>query len=86
MAAQNVRSAVREHYASVAREQSACCGPTKAAGGCCGAAPAPVEISRAIGYSEQDLSAVPAGANLGLGCGNPLLSRHQIRLLGRGRV
>ena len=72
MAEQNVRTAVREHYASVAREQSSCCGPTKAAGGCCGAAPAPIEISRAIGYSEQDLSAVPAGANLGLGCGNPL--------------
>jgi len=72
MAEQNVRAAVREHYASVAREQSSCCGPTKATGGCCGATPAPIEISRAIGYSEQDLSAVPAGANLGLGCGNPL--------------
>ena len=72
MAEQNVRTAVREHYASVAREQSSCCGPTKAAGGCCGATPAPIEISRAIGYSEQDLAAVPAGANLGLGCGNPL--------------
>jgi SAM-dependent methyltransferase len=72
MAEQNVRSAVREHYASVAREQSSCCGPTKAAGGCCGATPAPIDISRAIGYSDQEMNAVPQGANLGLGCGNPL--------------
>ena len=67
-----VKSAVREHYASVARSESGCCGPAPAKGGCCGAEPAPIEISRAIGYSEQDLSAVPAGSNLGLGCGNPL--------------
>jgi SAM-dependent methyltransferase len=30
------------------------------------------DISRAIGYSEEDLKSVPEGANLGLGCGNPV--------------
>ena len=25
-----------------------------------------------MGYSENELNAVPEGANLGLGCGNPL--------------
>ena len=29
------------------------------------------DISRAVGYKEEELAAVPAGANLGLGCGNP---------------
>jgi ubiquinone/menaquinone biosynthesis C-methylase UbiE len=30
------------------------------------------EISRRIGYSEEDINSVPEGANLGLGCGNPV--------------
>lgn len=29
------------------------------------------ERSRALGYSDEDLDAVPEGANLGVGCGNP---------------
>jgi len=29
-------------------------------------------VSKAIGYSEAELGSVPEGANLGLGCGNPL--------------
>jgi ubiquinone/menaquinone biosynthesis C-methylase UbiE len=28
-------------------------------------------ISKAIGYSDKELEAIPEGANLGLGCGNP---------------
>jgi arsenite methyltransferase len=68
----DVRSAVREHYASVAREEKPCCGSTARNGGCCGATPTPITVSRAVGYSEQEIGAAPAGANLGLGCGNPL--------------
>jgi ubiquinone/menaquinone biosynthesis C-methylase UbiE len=30
------------------------------------------DISKGVGYSDADLAAVPEGANLGLGCGNPL--------------
>ena len=30
------------------------------------------EIARRIGYDEADLAALPEGANLGLGCGNPM--------------
>jgi len=30
------------------------------------------EISKKIGYADKDLKSVPEGANLGLGCGNPL--------------
>ncbi|HAK59011.1 MAG TPA: arsenite S-adenosylmethyltransferase, partial [Nitrospiraceae bacterium] len=30
------------------------------------------DISKKIGYTDADLKAVPNGANLGLGCGNPI--------------
>jgi SAM-dependent methyltransferase len=58
-----VRAVVREQYGNVARSGSSCCSP-----GCCSPGPS---ASLAVGYSEQDLAAVPDGANLGLGCGNP---------------
>ncbi|MBX7078532.1 MAG: arsenite methyltransferase [Nannocystaceae bacterium] len=57
-----VRAAVRQHYGSVARTTGSC------APGCCGPVP---EASLGLGYSADDLAAVPEGANLGLGCGNP---------------
>jgi len=39
----------------------------------CGA-PAPVEISPAVGASDAEIAAVPEGANLGFGCGNRVAS------------
>lgn len=45
--------------------------PADAAPCCGGTAPAD-DIGRAVGYSEEELQAAPEGANLGLGCGNPL--------------
>lgn len=68
-----VRSAVREHYGKVAARAGDCgCAPT-----CCSTestedSPAPGAVARALGYSAKDTAAVPDGANLGLGCGNPL--------------
>lgn len=62
----NIREVVREKYGQAARGES-CCGTS----GCCGAINVE-DIAAAIGYSEEDLKAVPDGANLGLGCGNPL--------------
>ena len=67
----DVKAAVREHYASVVRESTGC-GCSPAAISCCGPTSAPAKMSKEIGYSEQDLAAVPDAANLGLGCGNPL--------------
>jgi SAM-dependent methyltransferase len=59
-----IRGAVREHYGSVAKDDSSgCCAP-----GCCGAR---ADASLKLGYTEADLAAVPDGANMGLGCGNP---------------
>lgn len=63
-----VRAVVREQYGKVARETTGgCCAP--AAPGCCGGFTP--EASLRLGYSEDDLAAVPEGANMGLGCGNP---------------
>ncbi len=68
-AKEEVREIVRDAYADVARQggRSDCCQPSSD-----GAAVAdPEERSRRFGYSDQDLEAVPEGANMGLGCGNP---------------
>jgi arsenite methyltransferase len=74
----SIRSSVREHYGKVAQRQGGCgCGPTCCSGTDSNALPAlpsidPATHSQAVGYSADDLSAVPKGANLGLGCGNPM--------------
>ncbi len=66
---EEIRQAVREHYGSIAVEKTSCCGPVSTCG-CGGDAPVDA-MSKAIGYSNDELGAVPDGANLGLGCGNP---------------
>jgi len=59
---EEIRQAVRELYGRAA--ETGCCGPT-----CCsGSAP---DLSGKMGYTAQEMAAVPEGANLGLGCGNP---------------
>ncbi len=69
MKKEETKKIVREGYAKVAREDSSCCGPVDS---CCGTADRAEDISKKIGYSEDELKAVPEGANLGLGCGNPV--------------
>lgn len=64
-----VKKAVREKYGTIASQQSSCCHPTSS---CCCGGDAASNISKFIGYSDEDLTAVPDGANLGLGCGNPI--------------
>ena len=65
---QAIRAAVRSHYAAVVegsqpqKNERDCCAPS-----CCAGA----EPSMKIGYSADELSSAPAGADLGLGCGNP---------------
>lgn len=60
---------VRKRYGKIADQSRSCCSP---ANSCCGSADSAKDISRKIGYSEKELEAVPEGANLGLGCGNPI--------------
>ncbi len=64
-----VKRVVREGYGKIAVERGSCCGPVKACG--CGSNSTGA-TSKQIGYSDEDLNAVPDGANLGLGCGNPV--------------
>jgi SAM-dependent methyltransferase len=62
---EQVREVVRQRYAQIARD-----GSVTPSAGCCG--PQPAQIAERIGYSAEDTTAVPEGANLGLGCGAPL--------------
>ncbi|MCH7960443.1 MAG: arsenite methyltransferase [Candidatus Hydrogenedentes bacterium] len=68
----DIKKNVRERYASVVTESTSCCGsPAADATACCGTAPED-ERSGLVGYSQEELNSLPEGANLGLGCGNPL--------------
>ncbi|MFN2348348.1 MAG: arsenite methyltransferase [Thioalkalivibrio sp.] len=71
--ADDLRQHVRESYAKVAEVSNAegACGE---AASCCGVSDdvaINTLISTRLGYSTQDLAAVPQGADMGLGCGNP---------------
>lgn len=57
-----IRSQVRTAYAKVANGAGGC------SVGCCGTTGTG---SMAMGYSADELAAVPEGADMGLGCGNP---------------
>jgi arsenite methyltransferase len=59
-----VKKTVKRAYAKIAAESSSCCSCG------CGDHNAVQEISKGIGYSDEELNVVPE-ANLGLGCGNP---------------
>lgn len=68
-----IRNTVRDAYSQVAEssndgagcgEASSCCGVSEDAG-------INTLISTRLGYSDQDCDAVPEGADMGLGCGNP---------------
>lgn len=63
-----IRKFVRDRYAGIARQGGSCCG----IGAACGSGGLAESASRKVGYSEDDLESVPQGANLGLGCGNPI--------------
>ncbi len=66
---EDIKKVVREWYARIAKQGSSCCIP---ASSCCGSSDIAQEISKKIGYNEEELRSVPEGANLGLGCGNPV--------------
>jgi len=71
--ADEIRQKVRDSYAQVAEasNEGECCGTSVS---CCGVsddAAINTLVSTRLGYSEDDLDAVPEGADMGLGCGNP---------------
>jgi len=56
---EKVRKMVREGYGKIAEAEKCGCG--------CGSS-----VSEKIGYSREELGSVPVGADLNLGCGNPV--------------
>ncbi len=65
-----IRQAVRQQYALVADKGEAGCGCSSST--CCSTPTASAEtLSQGLGYTADDVGTVPAGANMGLGCGNP---------------
>ena len=85
---EEIREAVRESYGKIAgdgdlsfekSDKPSCCGALDIAAdagtklSCCG----PIDISannlsEIMGYTKEDIGSVPEGANMGLGCGNPV--------------
>jgi arsenite methyltransferase len=74
-----LRDQVRQGYAQIAQGQtvadhvmaadrSGCCSSTA---GCCAPAYDADDLANKIGYSVEELQALPEGSNLGLSCGNP---------------
>lgn len=59
------KEVIQQAYGTVAENGGVC---ELFGGGCCGGGE---DLSKMIGYSKEELDAV-AGANLGLGCGNPV--------------
>lgn len=78
---EQLREAVRARYRAIAKgeenlvegNKSESCGcasdAPKSGSACCAA---PDAQAGTLGYSAEDIAAVPEGANLGLGCGNPV--------------
>ncbi|GAA0092554.1 arsenite methyltransferase [Paraclostridium bifermentans] len=56
----DIKNIVRDSYSKIVTNESnlSCCGE---------------DISKSIGYSNEDMNIVPKDSNLGLGCGNPHL-------------
>lgn len=73
---EEIRQAVRDKYGSVAQATDTGCGCSISS--CCN----PGDVSVALGYSPEQLTAAPEGANMGLGCGNP----HAIASLKEGET
>jgi SAM-dependent methyltransferase len=56
----DIKRIVKESYGKIAGDGGSCCGKISGAEG-------------VMGYTEDDIRSAPEGANLGLGCGNPLV-------------
>jgi SAM-dependent methyltransferase len=66
---EKIKEFVKDRYGKIARTGDSCCEPSPS---CCGDTDMASTISQQIGYSEDELKSIPEGANMGLGCGNPI--------------
>jgi arsenite methyltransferase len=63
-----IKKIVREGYAKALSQNTSCCSTSS----CCCTTDQAKKISKKVGYSDSEMNAVPEGANLGFGCGNPV--------------
>jgi len=63
----HIRDEIRKRYAETA-DSCGCVG----ASCCTPSGPEAVEVSEKLGYSKDELAALPGDSNMGLGCGNPI--------------
>lgn len=68
MKEREIKRAVKEGYARIAKHATS----YYASRSCCGDADIPEEISKRMGYTDEEIQAAPPESNLGLGCGNPV--------------
>jgi arsenite methyltransferase len=66
--ADEIKKIVRDGYAKAVTQKTSCCSTSS----CCGGTNQAKSISKKVGYSDVEINAVPEGANLGFGCGNPV--------------
>jgi arsenite methyltransferase len=73
MKQEEIKKAVKDRYGNIAGSTAGCgCSPRGQAQSCCGPQMDIDDIAAKIGYSADDLASIPEGANMGLGCGNPV--------------
>lgn len=70
------RDQVREGYAKIAQSGTLTSVMLPVGGGCCGSDTGKggwshEELAQRLGYSAEEVAALPQGANMGLSCGNP---------------
>jgi len=65
---EEIKKIVRDGYANAVTQKTSCCSTNS----CCGGIDQAKDISKIVGYSDSEMNAVPEGANLGFGCGNPV--------------
>jgi arsenite methyltransferase len=63
MKKETIRENVKDRYGNFVKQGSSCCGSGNVSAD---------NMSKLVGYSDKDIESVPQGANLGLGCGNPI--------------
>ncbi|MCF7891942.1 MAG: arsenite methyltransferase [Candidatus Omnitrophica bacterium] len=62
----DIKKMVKEKYTEIVRSKKTCyCNES-----CCSSASS--DISKELGYSQEEIDKVPQGSDLGLGCGNPI--------------
>jgi ubiquinone/menaquinone biosynthesis C-methylase UbiE len=79
MKKEDTKKIVRENYAKIVTDGRTCCTPSKqdtpsiiTTSSCCGTSEPKQLDSTKMGYTDEELASLPEGADLGLGCGNPV--------------